>query len=137
MRNTGGGVAHHCKAELQVTKWDDPIRHPSLNAKRLVWGGPSPEINIGAIGGKELLHVVFSDSRFETTPDDDGVYALVSTMESLYPQADFVRAQDAFGAGRFEVEVTVTSEEGSSAKALLIIHVDRNYMSLGAEKLMA
>jgi hypothetical protein len=138
VKNNGRGIAHRCKAELQLIKEDTPYRAPSSESKPLTWSGPSLEKDIGARNGKELLHFVFSDSRFSELPEnkeDKNIYALVSTMESLYPKAPIIRAQDGFGEGDFKVEVTITSEEGPFVKATFRIVVERDFHKLRMKKL--
>jgi hypothetical protein len=138
VKNEGRGIAHRCKAELQVIKEDTPFRAPSAEPKPLIWSGPSLEKDIGARHGKELLHAVFSDSRLSSIPDnteDKNIYALVSTMESLYPKAPFIRAQDGFGEGNFKAEITITSEEGPFVKSTFRIHVEKDFHKLRMEKL--
>lgn len=136
VKNEGRGVAHRCKAELQLIPENTAFRAPSSDAKPLTWSGPSLEKDIGARNGHELLHVVFSDSRFSDAPEnpeDKNIYALISTMESLYPKGAFIRAQDGFGEGNFKVEVKVTSEEGPFAKSTLRIFVERDFHKLRME----
>ena len=130
VKNKGRSIAHRCKAELQLVNEDTPYRKPSTDLKPLTWSGPSLEKDIGAKNGKELLHVVFSDSRLSKlpeNPEDINIYALASTMESLYNPARMWRAQDGFGAGDFNIEITITSEEGQVAKSNFRIVVERDF----------
>lgn len=138
VKNKGRSVARRCKAELQIINEDTPYRKPSSEPKPLTWSGPSLEKDIGAKNGKELLLVVFSDSRLSELPEnreDRNLYALISTMESLYPQAPIIRAQDGFGEGDFCVEITVTSEEGQAVKSKFRIVVERDFHRLRMQKI--
>jgi hypothetical protein len=138
IRNKGRSIAHRCKAELKLINEDTPYRKPSTESKPLTWSGPSLEKDIGAKNGKELLHVVFSDSRLSqlpVNPDDRNIYALVSTTESLYNPTRIFRAQDGFGEGDFNAEVTITSEEGEIAKSNFRIVVERDFHNLRMQKI--
>ena len=133
VKNTGGGVARNCKANLRLVRFESE-RAPTDDSKALVWEGRLLERNIAAKGGSELLHVVFSDSSFDERSDN--IHALVSKDENLYPQIrNVIWAQDAFGIGIFEVELTIMSEEGSSVKAMLRINVTKSFKELSMEKL--
>lgn len=135
IRNTGG-VARRCKAELGIIKEETAFRTPSDEPKPLTWGGPSLEKDIGGGDGTELLHIVFSDSRLSEAPvmtNDKNIFALVSTMDSLYPRAPFIRAQDGFGEGDFKVRLTVISEGGAAAKQVLKVHVERDFRKLSMQ----
>lgn len=72
-RNNGHKTAHNCVAQLRVLIPDNgnPMRFPSSDSKVLMWGR-SPEkkdleekVDIHPIIGEKILHVEFSDSRFE------------------------------------------------------------------------
>jgi len=101
-------------------------RHPSDN-KFLCWDSePNRFIDIGS-GDDELLNVVFTDSNFETNHERGGldIYALVSTLESLYTESKFMRAQDAFGLGDFRIEISVREQGGNYCNARFMLHVDK------------
>lgn len=123
-----GGLAHRCKGNFRLIKWESK-RAPSDASKPLVWEGRSFERDIYAKVGSELLNVVFSDSTFNERSDD--IHALISMDENLYPpQRNIILAQHAFGEGIFDVEVTVISEEGASAKSQFMIYVDKDFRKL-------
>lgn len=137
VKNEGRRVARRCKAEFRVVPETTAFRAPSTEEKPLTWDGRTLEKDIGAKNGHELLHVVFSDSRFSdipVNPNDPNIYALVSTMESLYPNAAIIRAQDGFGEGNFKIEVKVTSEQGPFVKSTFRIFVERDFHRLRMER---
>jgi hypothetical protein len=81
IKNTGFVKATNCEAKMCILANDD--------VKQLVWEGSSSSIvlegislqkNIRAKKGEELIHIVFSDSRFAD------VSAWVSTTRSILPQ---------------------------------------------------
>ena len=74
-------------------------------------------MNIGKKNDKEFLNIAFADSYFEQNHLKGGldIYALASTKESLSTM-QFIRAQDAFGIGDFEIEIDISGEDVSFCK---------------------
>lgn len=105
---------HKCEAQLKILipKNDDRMRYPSDEYKQLAWGGypqdndlePSKDIHAH---GTKLLHIVFSDSDFGTTPvEAPRRFACVSTRERLAMEvtreedrAPNLTVQDSFSDG--------------------------------------
>ncbi len=135
-----GGVARNCEAELRLIKWDNSAIAPSKESKSLVWWNSSRD-NIllkqdisGKIGTK-YLYVVFSEEIFANkSKDSNDIYAFVSTEEELFPK-DIRTRLNGFGIGNFIIEVTVTSEDGSIAKANFELHVDKDFRKLSMRKI--
>jgi len=127
-----GGVARKCKAYLQLIKSYKSTIVPSKEEKHLIWArNNSEEIDIDAKKGRELLHIVFSDSYLKKK--GGGYCAFISTKSAF--KTPFNRAQEGFGTGDFEVELIVISEEGSSSKAQFRLHVDKDFRKLSMEKI--
>jgi hypothetical protein len=140
VRNKGSKSAEKCRAKLRVvSEGDDPSRYPSTDSKSLAWGRSpyksdlSSEINIHPKLGEELLHVMFSDSRFGNVLITKAPtrYASVSAMDAL--QYDNIRVENSFTNGEFEIELVVTSEE-ASCKSQFKVHIDENHMALSRKK---
>jgi hypothetical protein len=91
--------------------------------------------------GRELLHIAFSDSFFRhvtTTNDEEKRYAGISTVDTLgsltsglTPEGySYLKFEDGFARGEFEVEICVTSLEGPYVHARLRINVETNFQNL-------
>jgi hypothetical protein len=141
VRNNGRGLARNCKARLEITipKGADPNRYPSDDSRNLYWEGSgiqqdtSTIKNIQPMEGRELLHVVFSDSRFlNTSMIPQQKFASISTNESLNHLGIVV--EDGFAEGDFIVVVTVVSDE-TATRAKFKVHVERDYRGLSMNKL--
>jgi hypothetical protein len=88
VKNTGYVSANNCEAKMRMLSNND--------IKQLVWEGTSSSTvlegislqkNIRARKGEELVHIVFSDSRFTNMADENKrVYAWVPTMRTIPPQ---------------------------------------------------
>jgi hypothetical protein len=104
--NRGKGVATDCSAKLRVTSYNNSVRHPSKDLKTLTWdNGLSTKI-LYPRGEEEKLHVVFADSDMQqiAKDTDKDIYALVATPDAYKNR--MYRAQDGFGAGEFEAELS-------------------------------
>lgn len=124
VRNIGDAIATRCRAKLNVIRSKPSTRHPS-DTKLLCWDSePSRFVDIGA-DDDELLQIVFTDSDFKGKHATGGIdmYALASTIESLYPKGNFIRAQDAFGIGEFDIRIVVRDEGGNYAKAAYKLNI--------------
>jgi hypothetical protein len=131
VKNNGGIIARNCRAKLKVIKNITSSRCPSDN-KNLAWDTTENRYLEIAKDDDEFLHVGFSDSNFEAIckADKIDIYAMASTVESHYGAERFIRVQDAFGTGRFEIEILVRSEEGTYARAKYNLEVGENYTCL-------
>jgi hypothetical protein len=127
VRNTGRGIARKCIAELGT----------NTNFRKLTWNDGSIEKDIRAKSGKEFLHVVFSDSRFPSGSDNNNkkVYAIISTKESLYPEAPYIRNQDAFvELGTLLSQITITAEDGYTKTQKIKINISNQWDRLSMGK---
>jgi hypothetical protein len=123
--NHGDVMASRCRAKLKVIG-KSSSRSPS-DAKFLCWDmEPNRFIDIGA-HDDELLHVVFTQSNFESNHKNGelDIYALTSTVESLHDEAKFIRAQDALGLGYFKIEINVRDGGGVYANNVYELGVDK------------
>ncbi len=91
--------------------------------------------------GKELLHIAFSDSLFRsvtTANDEEKRYAGISTVENLgsgnsnlIPEGgSYLKFEDGFAKGEFDVEVFITSDEGPYTQGKFTIHVEPDFQKL-------
>ena len=129
--NTGSSVAERCKATISLLKWSpQDVRHFTENDLQLLWENGSLLQDIGALQGREFLHVVFSDER--TTNDPGDYRAFLSTPDGIQ-QLSPLRAQEAMGSGEFEVEITVVSIHGSSASKKLKVTTSPDWRDLRLE----
>jgi hypothetical protein len=131
------------------------MRYPSDDPKPLVWGRYPHSLNDLTqtrniqSRGYQLLHVVFSDSDFVTTPVAAPTrYACISKVETLQPLdvatglpitrpegvANELRVEDSFTNGIFHIEITVTSDEGAYKKAAFKLTVDEDFAGLTMQK---
>jgi hypothetical protein len=155
VRNSGYRTLHNCQAELRliIQKGDDPMRYPSDNAKPLAWGRhPQSLYDLTQTRhiqghGSQLLHVIFSDSHFATTHvNAPKRYACISTIERLaYEQneprtyggrSQNLTVEDSFTNGDFEIEITITSDEGPYKRAKFNVIIDTDYGKLTMRKLI-
>ena len=125
--NRGRGVATNCTAKFRLTGQTSDTRNPSPESKVLRWEDGSNDKTIYPRGEDEILNVIFADSdlqqRFERTGQD--IFALVAT-NAAYEQREF-RAQDGFGDGNFEAELSVRSQEGAYCLVNLFIQIGHNH----------
>jgi hypothetical protein len=131
IRNDGPAVAEHCKAELRVISCPTGAVCPSTDSKLLRWDNGVKYADIGANGGRELLHVVLSDSRnsrpcfaFISRPD------VVKNLSLM-----FFRAQDGMGSGEFELEVIVSARTGQRTSGVFRVRVTENWQELAMERI--
>lgn len=124
------------------------MRYPSDAEKILAWGrldhlGDLTETRTIQAQSSELLHVVFSDSDFVTTPINLPVtrYACISTIERLNPtgyrsegSSNCLRVEDSFSDGVFDIEIMITSDEGPYKRARFKVTVDTHFMGLNMQK---
>ncbi len=54
---------------------------------------------------------------------DLDIYGLVATPEAYHMRQ--TRAQEGFGVGDFEAEVSIRSKEGGYCRCILLIHIER------------
>ena len=117
IRNRGHQTAHHCVAQLRVIIPNDanPMRYPSNDPKVLTWGRSADKTDLSGnvdipMIGEWILHIVFSDSRFEQwQPNAPMRFASVSMKPRLENYSP--RVEDMFSDGYFVVELVVTSDE--------------------------
>jgi hypothetical protein len=130
--NSGGGVAHQCRARLRILN-DSTNFSPSLEPKILPWESTSIYEDIG-IGENNfgVLNVVFSDSR-----DYQGKRAFVSTSYNLdlsnpiyYPNIE-----DGFNIGHYTFELVVTTIDGFSIRNVYRLHVTDGWDKIAMEKI--
>jgi hypothetical protein len=136
VKNTGFVKATNCEAKMQIIASND--------MKQLVWDRSSTsgvlrdislQKNIRARKGEELVHVVFSDSRFTKTINEEyRAYASVSTVESLMNQQTLA-LDDALRLGFFDIEITVLSDEGAFCKSTFRVSPNINHSQLSMTKL--
>jgi hypothetical protein len=136
IKNTGFVRATNCEAKMRIISSND--------IKQLVWdraatSGVLREIslqkNIRARKGEELVHVVFSDSRFtEMSNVDYRIYASAATMESVVNQ-QMLSLEDGFGLENFDIEINVLSEEGAFCKSTFRVRPNTNHSGLSMTKL--
>lgn len=152
VKNTGYRTVHNCHAQLKVliVQGDNLMRYPSDDLKPLPWGRyPQSAQDLAQTRdiqsrGSQLLHIVFSDSDFATTPvppDTPIRYACVSTIDRLRldirPEriANNLRVEDSFTNGNFDIEVIITSDEGAYKKTKFRIIVNEDFAQLHMRKL--
>lgn len=93
------------------------------------------------------MHVIFSDSHFATTHVNASKrYACISTIERLAYEQNAPRTyggrsqnltvEDSFTNGDFEIEITITSDEGPYKRAKFNVIVDTDYGKLTMRKLL-
>lgn len=151
VKNSGYKILHNCQAlvKVMIPKNADRMRYPSDDEKILAWGRLD---NLGDLSttrtiqaqSSELLHVVFSDSDFVTTPVSSPAtrYACISTIERLNPpgyrsegSANGLRVEDSFSDGVFDIEIMITSDEGPYKRARFKVIVETRYMRLNMRKI--
>ena len=120
VRNTGFVKATNCEAKMRIIS--------SNYIKQLIWdraitSGVLQELslhkNIRARRREELVHVVFSDSRFTNDIIQGPIYASASTSESLMDRNMLILA-DGFGLENFDIEIAVLCEEGAFCKSVSV-----------------
>jgi hypothetical protein len=136
VKNTGFVKATNCEAKMRIVSSND--------TKQLVWdraatSGVLREIslqkNIRARKGEELVHIVFSDSRFtEMSKMDYRIFASAATMESVVNQ-QILSLEDGFGLENFDIEISVLSEEGAFCKSTFQVRPNMNHSGLSMTKL--
>jgi hypothetical protein len=142
IRNKGAGTAHKCSAQLRIIipKDTNATLFPSRDAKQLTWGRSpdksdiSSQIDIHPKIGEGILHVVFSDSRFNSIliRDAQRKYASASIHERL--ERNELRVEDGFSQGTFLVDVVVSSEE-AYCRTKLKITIPADYMGITMRRL--
>lgn len=134
IKNSGGIVAKQCKVTLRLVRSDAGIRAPSQEPKVLLWENGQIYQDIG-INRTEYVHVVLSDSRLESHPDEN-IFALISTPDTINMiPANQIRAQDGFGVGTTDFDLVATSESGETLTTRLRIHVTNRWQELTMEKI--
>lgn len=153
VENKGHRSVHNCQAEISVIIPDgaNEMLFPSDEWKRLAWGR-FPQSNDLTDKrdirghGKELLHIVFSDSRFESiqmSSEAEKRLAGISSIDTfhslssaLLPEGQtYLKPQDGFTIGEFDLELSITSDEGPYIQAMLTIQVERNFHELRIKKI--
>jgi hypothetical protein len=148
VENKGYTSVHNCQAEMVVVIPDNanPMLYPSDERKVLAWGR-FPQSNdfddkrTIRGHGKELLHIVFSDSLFDrvqSNKEEEKRLAGVSTKDNLQliksvmpaEGQTYLKPQDGFTVGKFDVEISITSDEGPYVQARLTIYVESNFQGL-------
>lgn len=135
-----GGIARNCKGELRLIKQSESTIVFSEDFKLLTWDSKPLllQMDIGAKSGSALLHVAFSDSHLEKQHgEDNAIYAFASTIDALTDSKkySFFPLQHGFGIGDYEIEIIITSEDGSSANAQFRLHVDKDFRKLNMMKI--
>jgi hypothetical protein len=141
IRNKGKGLANNCRARLRVIipKSANLARYTSDDYRILFWEGTgiqenvSVEKNIQPKEGLELVHVVFSDTRFRNASmEGEHKFASISTNDS---SNNFkIVVEDGFAEGDFIIEIIITSDERAT-KIRFRVHVDQDFMGLPMNKL--
>jgi hypothetical protein len=128
--NRGKGVATDCIAKFRITGWTGNTRHPSTDSKILRWDDGSHNKLIYPRGEEEVLNVIFADSDLQQLAEQahQDIYAFVATNDALNYR--MYRAQDGFGQGDFEAEISIRSKEWGYCLASLTIHVDHERHNL-------
>ncbi len=136
IKNTGFVKATNCEAKMRIISSND--------TKQLVWDRAatsgvlrdiSLQKSIRARKGEELVHVMFSDSRFTKMSDlNYRIYASASTMESVVNQ-QMLSLEDGFGLENFDIEIEVLSDEGAFCKSTFQVHPNTNHSGLSMTKL--
>jgi Patatin-like phospholipase len=131
VKNIGGVIARNCRAKLRVTRNISMRSWPS-DSKMLAWDTTNSRYIDIAKDDDEFLHVVFADSDFSNNRfvHHNNLYAMASTVQSIYSKERFLRAQDSFSNGECEIEILVRSEEGAYARAKYQLNVGDEYSSL-------
>ena len=147
VKNKGYRSVHNCQAELViiVPKNVDPMLYPSDERKLLAWGRfpQSDDIDDKRTirgHGKELLHIVFSDSLLNNIQINTAEkrYAGISTVDNLqsiktalvYEGQSFLKFEDGFAQGEFEIDISITSDEGAYAQTRFMVYVTSNTQEL-------
>lgn len=94
VKNTGGIIARNCRAKLKVVRNIANSSSPSDN-KNLAWDNTESRYLDIARDDDEFLHVCFLDSNLErirVANNNIDIYAVTSTVESLYGEQSFIRA---------------------------------------------
>jgi len=134
IKNNGGMVAKQCKVTLQFVNSETGTRAPSQEPKVLLWENGQIYQDVG-MNRTEYVHVVLSDNRLETSPEED-IFALVSTPDTVNMiPPNTIRAQDGFGVGDSEFDLVVTSESGETLTARMRVHVTNRWQELAMEKI--
>ncbi|MGB7955121.1 MAG: hypothetical protein WCF23_14175 [Candidatus Nitrosopolaris sp.] len=148
--NSGYRILNNCQALLKVNIPEnaDKMRYPSEDEKILAWGRDVTDLSAKRTiqaQSSEMVHVVFSDSDFDTTPVSTRAtrYACISTIEILTPdikgrnerRANKLRVEDSFSDGTFDIEIMITSDEGSYKRAKFRVTVDKDYRKLNMQKM--
>lgn len=149
-------MLHNCQADIRPliprnAPRQERLRYPNEHPKLLVWGrrdNLTDLVENQNIQGhsSQMLHIVFSDSEFAGVligGDAQTRYACISTLARL--SIDSTRwsqpspiprsgrnltVPDSFTNGEFEVEVHITSDEGTHKKFRLLVIVDTNWENL-------
>jgi hypothetical protein len=148
VENEGYRSVHNCQAEMAVVIPGDAngMFYPSDEWKLLAWGR-FPQSNDLTDKrtirghGKELLHIVFSDSLFDgvhTNKEEEkrlagisSIHTLTSITSDIWADGQtYLKPQDGFPIGEFELELSITSDEGSYVQAKLRILVERDFQKL-------
>jgi hypothetical protein len=136
IRNDGTVVAERCKATLRLIRFPKGVVHPSTEPKPLRWDSGVKRADVGANGGRELLHVVLSHS--EILPDSrktQSFFAFVSTPDTVRIVRPPFRAQDLMGIGDFEFQLVVQAKTGQSISGVFRVHVTENWEDLAMERI--
>jgi hypothetical protein len=130
--------------EIQTYYWKSTERSLDKdlgNASKIFWLPDDIAMQRTIRGhGKELLHIVFSDSFFNGVRVDaeEKRYARISTVENLMsitsalvPDGQtYLKPQDGFTKGEFEVDISITSNEGPFTQTKFMVSVEPNFQNL-------
>ncbi|MGB8938050.1 MAG: hypothetical protein WCC17_23415 [Candidatus Nitrosopolaris sp.] len=147
VENKGHRSVHNCQAEMTVIIPEGRnMLHPSDERKLLAWGRFPQRMDFITdkrtirSHGKELLHIVFSDSFFGsvgTANNEEKRYAGISTVENLncvksdlISKGSYLKFEDGFATGRFEVEISITSDDGPYTEGKFTIYVEPSFQGL-------
>lgn len=127
--NRGKGVATDCVAKFRIIDPREKPRHPSPELKTLLWADGTTTKTIYPRGEEEMLNILFADSDMkDAASSGPDIYGLVATPEAYHMRR--TRAQEAFGVGDFEAEVSIRSKEGGYCRCILLIHIEQDYTKI-------
>ena len=131
--------AENCKAKLRVIPEDDGKQYPAIQDIQLAWEGQEGDVNVNTTlekdiqphNGRELLHVVFSDSSFPNIPAP--IHAVVSSKQAL--DTFSLHIEHGFVVCSFIVKITITSYNSKTCTSFFKIDVGNQWNSLKMNKL--
>lgn len=133
--NEGGAIAMKCRAYARILGVRTKCSGVHLSRKRLTWESGETEISLPANGGAEFLNVVIAQRRMMEL-GGSGIYCAEDEAEEtgldLAPVVGYLATQRSFSGkegdtddylckGEFDIELTIHSEEGATARKVLTV----------------